>query len=101
MDVYEKPVLSPVSNITGSREVVQETKAFVKDMTALAPKRRSDSWNAPLGPVPVQTFLVHMMNFYGNLYKDAKLLENSLPLPLVQQREKWHGSFTAWMWIYF
>lgn len=53
-------------------------------MKAILSTKRMDSWAAPDGMVPVQTFPVNIMHFLYNMYRDPALYEKSRHTPFSQ-----------------
>lgn len=71
LELYKKPVLSLVTNIAGSNEVVKASKVFIKYLVALASRRQLDSRVKPSVLVLAQTCAVHILNYHRNVYKPA------------------------------
>lgn len=75
VEVYANHVLSADSTITGSDEVDEASKCFVKKMVALASKITVGSWTVPPGLATIQTFSARITYFVGNGNKDAPFLK--------------------------
>lgn len=72
---------------------IDARKVFVKEITALATKRRVDSCIVPTGFVLAQTFPVPIVHFMVNWYINASLLEPCGHSILSQSPDKPHGGF--------
>lgn len=83
--------MSPGSEIAASKEAVKPSRLYVKEMADLASRKRFACWTMPPGVVTVQTFLVHITHFLGNLFEYSLLFGECLHNRLFQYSGKWHG----------
>lgn len=97
MEVYANQVLSADSDLTGSREAVEMSRMFVKEIAVPLSKRTADSQNVPSGLVPVHTFPVYITHILRNVCNDVTLFENCGHIPIFQWSDKWTAAYTAWM----
>lgn len=70
--------------IVRDSETGEASKLFIRKKEAPASKRQVDTWSALPVFVFWQTFLVHVMNFHENVYKDAPLCEQCWHISLLQ-----------------
>lgn len=88
MLIYAKSLLSPDSCLAESGVVVRARKVFLKEMEALAWKRKVHSWTVKPGLVPVLKCFVHIIHCPGSLYKIATLFDKFREIPLLQWSDK-------------
>lgn len=72
MEVYVEQVLRVFSDITEIDKNLDAREVFGNEMAAFAPKRKSDIFIVPPGPVLVYTFFEHIMDFFGNVYEKRR-----------------------------
>lgn len=89
MEVFARQALNTESDLVENELLVEICKVFFKSMEAISSRRRVDSWAVPAGLVPVQTFFMHIMHFFGNTYKNAVLYEKRWHIPLSLWSVKW------------
>lgn len=82
VEVFAKYVLSPNSDIAGSKKALEASKEFLKETAALASKRRVYSCTVLPGPVSVQKFPVQTVRFFGTVGNDAKLFKECQRIPV-------------------
>lgn len=101
MEVYIKQVLSADFDINGSDELVEASKVLVMKMAALGYKQTGNIWTLLPRLVPVQKFVVDVIRFLGDLYKDATLLEKCQQIPLYKGLKGGGNVSIAWTWTHF
>lgn len=80
--------LNPESNLARIEEVVELCKVVTKALKAILSRKRVASWAVSAFLFPVQAFTVHIMQFVGNMYKDAVLYKKYRYILLLQQFDK-------------
>lgn len=76
---------------------MEEIKTFLKEMAALASKRKLDCWTLSAGLVLMQTFPVHVLYSLPNLYKHATLFVNAIKFRLSNALTSNIDVCTRWM----
>lgn len=71
----------------GSKRL-EQASCSVEKISALALRKRFDSWTAPIGLASVQIFSVHIKDFLDGLYNDAVIFEKNRPITRLQWSEK-------------
>lgn len=82
-------VLSPELDQNGSREALDASKVFVKNMKALSSWSRADSWPVLPRMAFLYTLPVYILHLFGNVYMDAALFEKFWNIPLLRWPYKW------------
>lgn len=62
-------------NVDGSNKAVEGSKPFMKEIGKLPTFTTVNSWTFSGEPVPVQSFPIHTIYFFRNMYKSSTIFE--------------------------